>query len=615
MRFPLSLWCTIVVLAIPIVASPSQDDSPVEAHAARSPPQVRPRTSLRLATSHSAALANSTSAPTVNTSVGSFQGTHLELANGSSQDIFYGIPYAQPPVGALRFARPQPVNTTASTVHNNTVPAKECYQPLDYGGVNRTLDDVSEDCLILDVYRPVLGDSGTNGSLLPVWLYIHGGAFVGGGAGPEINYSSIVETSVQRKTPIVIVAIQYRLGAFGFLGGAEVKAEAVKGENGTAVRNAGLHDQRQAIYWVHEHIRDFGGDPSKVTLVGESAGSISISLHLLANGGNTSGLYRAAIMQSGTANSVPSLEAESPTIQGHFDDLANRVACSNSTSNSTVLECLRAVDAVTFSNASNAVYNEINTGVSLGLFPWIPLRDDFFVTAAPSKLFMEGKFASHVPILSSDCLDEGTAFVPTFLNTTAQFDGWLSGEFLSPSLSDDTSLSILSRINELYPSDPADGSPYRPTNASDPFYALQYKRAASFFGDAFFEAPRRNALSAFRTHSPQTPIYAYLITQTPPGTPAEYGVPHTSDNTYLFGDTTSGEFTAEEVEFIETFRAQLVAFVVGLDPNGQGLPSWPLYGKGKEMLQLQVGNTTVVEDNFREEAIAYIISQQSAFLH
>ena len=164
--------------------------------------------------------------------------------------------------------------------------------------------------------------------------------------------------------------------------------------------------------------------------MGESAGSISISLHLLANGGDTSGLYRAAIMQSGTANSVPSLEAESPTIQKHFDDLAGRVACSNSTGSSTVIECLRAVDAITFSNGSNAVYNEITTSVSLGLFPWLPLRDDFFMTAAPSALLAEGKFASHVPILSSDCLDEGTAFVPTFLNTTAQFDGWLSGSCL-----------------------------------------------------------------------------------------------------------------------------------------------------------------------------------------
>ena len=169
MRFSLiPVCCAIAALAIPVVALPSQHDTlPVDAHAGRSSPEIDTRASLHLATSHSAALTNSTSAPIVHTSVGSFQGTHLALANGSSQDIFYGIPYAQPPVGALRFARPQPVNTTASTVHNNTAPAKECYQPLDYGGVNRTLDDVSEDCLILDVYRPVLGDSRTHGSLLP----------------------------------------------------------------------------------------------------------------------------------------------------------------------------------------------------------------------------------------------------------------------------------------------------------------------------------------------------------------------------------------------------------------------------------------------------------------
>ncbi|KAF7984173.1 hypothetical protein HWV62_16852 [Athelia sp. TMB] len=601
----LPLFCTIAALAIPVVTLPLQHDT------------LLVDASLRLSTSHSVALTSSGEAPIANTSVGSFQGTHLALASGASQDIFYGILYAQPPVGALRFALPQPVNTTASTVHNNTAPAKECYQPLNWGGVNRTLDDVSEDCLILDVYSLALGNNSTNNTLLPVWFYIHGGAFIGGGAGTENNYSLIVDASVQRKTPIVVVAIQYRLGAFGFLGGAEVKAEAVKGGNGAAVRNAGLHDQRQAMYWVHQHIRSFGGDPSKVTLVGESAGSISISLQLLANGGDTGGLYRAAIVQSGSANSVPSLDAASPTIQRYFDDLTSRIACSNSTANSTAIECLRAVDAVMLANGSNAIYDEITTSINLGLFPWIPVRDDFFMTDVPSTLLEQGKFASHVPILSSDVLDEGTDFVPTFLNTTEQFDDWLEGTFLSPSLSNDTSSSIISKINELYPSDPADGSPYRPLNAtpSDPFFSLQYKRAASFFGDAFFQAPRRSALGAFRTHSPQTPVYAYLFTQAPPGGPSAYGVGHTDDDAFLFGDTTSGLFTDEEVDFIQIFRAQLVAFVVGLNPNGQGLPRWPLYGVGKEMLQLQVGNTTIVEDTYREEAMTYIISQNSAFLH
>ena len=168
MLFSLSLCCTITALAIPAAALPTQHDTLlVDAHVGRNSPEIDTRASLHLATSHSAVLTSSSEAPIVNTSVGSFQGTHLALANGSSQDIFYGIPYAQPPVGALRFALPQPVNTTASTVHNNTAPAKECYQPLNWGGVNRTLDDVSEDCLILDVYRPALGGNSTNSTMLP----------------------------------------------------------------------------------------------------------------------------------------------------------------------------------------------------------------------------------------------------------------------------------------------------------------------------------------------------------------------------------------------------------------------------------------------------------------
>ncbi|KZP11710.1 alpha/beta-hydrolase [Athelia psychrophila] len=596
MLLPISLSCAIATLAIPIAALPSVD-------------------------SHSIALAESSTTPIVNTSVGSFHGTRLTLADGFTQDIFYGVPYAQPPIGSLRFARPQPVNTGASAVHNNTLPAKECYQPLDYGGVNRTLDGLSEDCLILDVYRPDLGGNSIENTLLPVWFYIHGGAFVGGGASAEVNYSSIVQTSVDRSTPVVLVAIQYRLGAFGFLGGAEVKAEALKGANGTAARNAGLHDQRQAMHWVHEHIEQFGGDPSQVTLVGESAGSISISQHLLANGGNTEGLFRAAIALSGSANTVPSLDADSSTIQEHYNDIVSRVACTSPTTNGggneTTLECLRTVDSVTFANASNAVYNEITTSFILGMIPWIPVRDDFFTTAAPSTLLGQGKFASHIPLLSSDCLDEGTVFAPTILNTTDQFESWLNracSVLHLPSLVTD---SLISNLSKLYPSNPADGSPYRPVNSSlsDPFSSAQYKRAASLFGDAYFQAPRRATLGAFRMHAPQTPVYAYLFAQPAPGAASEYGVQHATDTALLFGDMSNGLFTDEEVRFVDVFRAQLVAFVVGLNPNGEGLPRWPLYHGAKEMLQLQVGNTTVIEDTYREDAMAYIVSQQTAFLH
>ncbi|KZP09576.1 hypothetical protein FIBSPDRAFT_233319 [Athelia psychrophila] len=137
MLLPISLCCAIATLAISIAALPSVDSSSGLHTGGEAHKIAKPFSSL-LATPSTALTESTTSI--VNTSVGSFHGAHLTLSSGSAQDIFYGVPYAQPPIGALRFARPQPVNTTASAVHNNTLPAKECYQPLDYGGVNRTLD-------------------------------------------------------------------------------------------------------------------------------------------------------------------------------------------------------------------------------------------------------------------------------------------------------------------------------------------------------------------------------------------------------------------------------------------------------------------------------------------
>lgn len=166
MLLPLLLYCAIASVVTPIAAWPSSQHDPQLGLRTGDDPRELDRR-IHLTASSSFALSQSTNAPpVVNTSVGSFQGTRLTLADGSSQDIFYGIPYAQPPIGSLRFARPQPVNSTASTAHNNTTPAKECYQPLGSGGI--TLDDVSEDCLILDVYRPTPeSNSSTNSSLLP----------------------------------------------------------------------------------------------------------------------------------------------------------------------------------------------------------------------------------------------------------------------------------------------------------------------------------------------------------------------------------------------------------------------------------------------------------------
>jgi carboxylesterase type B len=166
---------------------------------------------------------------------------------------------------------PESLNSTWSTIKNATTYPPFC---VGYGG-----DDIgheeSEDCLYLNVIRP---SSTTSSSLLPVAVWIHGGGlFMGGSNDPRYNLSFIVQNSVDMSKPMIGISIQYRLSAWGFLGGKEAL--------GGGATNLGYRDQRLALHWIQENIAAFGGDPSKVTIWGESAGGQSVGAQLLAYNG------------------------------------------------------------------------------------------------------------------------------------------------------------------------------------------------------------------------------------------------------------------------------------------------------------------------------------------
>jgi carboxylesterase type B len=145
--------------------------------------------------------------------------------------------------------------------------------------------------LTLDIVRPSGVSKHDN---LPVFVWIYGGNFVAGSsADPRYNTSYIVNSSVLIDKPIIAVSINYRVGGWGFLASKEI---ADAGES-----NIGLYDQRLALRWIQENIPDFGGDPSKVTIAGESAGGFSVGYHLTGFNGKNDGLFRAAIMQSGNS--------------------------------------------------------------------------------------------------------------------------------------------------------------------------------------------------------------------------------------------------------------------------------------------------------------------------
>ena len=179
---------------------------------------------------------------------GTVVGFHLSSYN---QDLFLGIPYAQPPVGPLRYRVPQSLNTSYSKALSAKAYYPEC---VGYGGDDIGYE-VSEDCLALNVIRP----SGYEGQKLPVAVWIHGGGLqMGGTPDRRYNLSFIVQNSVEIGKPIIGVSIAYRLASWGFLYSQEVQ--------GSGNTNLGLRDQRLALHWLQENIAAFGGDASKVSL-------------------------------------------------------------------------------------------------------------------------------------------------------------------------------------------------------------------------------------------------------------------------------------------------------------------------------------------------------------
>ena len=196
---------------------------------------------------------------------GIFQGFINETNNWN---LFLGIPFAKPPVGTLRWQKPEPpVNLIDQGIINATVYKSECPQSSDTGISTGLITGPSEDCLYMNIYAP------PDAQGLPVLFYIHGGGYGQGNGQLDPTYLESLAPS-----PFVTVSIQYRLGAFGFLSSDEI---ARKG-----VANAGLYDQIDGLEWVQRYITQFGGDPGNVTIGGISAGGGSTLMMSMAYGGS-----------------------------------------------------------------------------------------------------------------------------------------------------------------------------------------------------------------------------------------------------------------------------------------------------------------------------------------
>ncbi|THH41755.1 carboxylesterase/lipase family protein [Neolewinella litorea] len=212
---------------------------------------------------------------------------------------YFGVPFAQPPVGDLRWKAPQPVNPWEGVRMAKSF-GPRAVQPPVFGDMDFRSAGMSEDCLYLNIWTPA--DRHTTG--LPVLVYFYGGGFVAGdGSEPRYDGRSMATQGM------VVVTVNYRLNIFGFFAHPELSAEAPYGASG----NYGLLDQQAALQWVHDNIAAFGGDPGRVTIAGESAGSISVSAQMASP--LSRDLIHGAIGESGagihpTLAPVPLAEAE-----------------------------------------------------------------------------------------------------------------------------------------------------------------------------------------------------------------------------------------------------------------------------------------------------------------
>ncbi|KAF8895233.1 carotenoid ester lipase precursor [Infundibulicybe gibba] len=480
-------------------------------------------------------------------------GVTVTGTSAGSVSSFLGIPFALPPTGDRRFRLPEPIsayNTNFSAVSfGPSCPQQSFDLPILNGLLADAADFLAnsiygivfpddEDCLTINVVKPA---SATATSKLPVVAWIYGGGFESGG---------------------VTIAT-----GFGFLASQEVKD--------AGVGNLGLQDQRQAFRWIQKYIGAFGGDPTKVTIWGQSAGAISVSLHMLSNGGNTEGLFRAAFMESGSPGPVGDITHG----QQYYDAIVAQTGCSGS---SDTLACLRTVPYAKLKAAIN-LSPSIFAYQSLHL-AWLPRADGVFLTDAPQKLVQQGSVAN-IPFITGDCDDEGTLFSLSTLNITteAQFKTYIQTVFF-PGTSD----SSVNTLAALYPGDIREGSPYD----TGVFNALtpQYKRIASFIGDSMLQAPRRFFLNQ-RSGKQNTWSFLSKRLKILP----ILGSLHASDILNVYGGGEMADY--------------LIRFAATLNPNGQTGINWPKYTtQSPQLLTFLDGLVplTITQDTYRKDAMNFL---------
>jgi len=471
---------------------------------------------------------------------------------------FKGIPYAAPPVGDLRWAPPQP-----AVAWQGTFAAKDFGHHCIQFGTNADMvfldPGPSEDCLDLNIWVPAGAKQGS----LPVMVWIYGGGFTTGSTSePRQDGQFLAQRGV------VVVSMNYRLGMMGYFTSAELSKESPHHASG----NYGLMDQAAAIAWVSRNIRAFGGDPKNITVFGESAGSFSVSAQMASP--VSKNLIAKAIGESGAgffSRGIPFL----PLAEREANDAALTTKALGTSS----LAALRRTPAETL--AKTPEFRRTTA------FP--PGEDGYFLPDSLTNLYAAGKEA-HIPLLAGWNADEVRGIVtfakpkPTIatLKTIAAEDFGAKAEALLKHYPGGTDAEAIVSLGDY---------------ASDRFIVYTTWRWLEF-----------HAATA------DAPTYRYRLDLVPPGDkfhPAGSGAFHSDDIEYVFGTLDSRQqatWRPEDRELSSQIQQYWTNFARTGDPNGPGLPQWPIYKAATEWQVMHLDNPSAAKPDAQRDRYLFLDS-------
>ncbi len=474
--------------------------------------------------------------------------------------VFKGIPYASPPVGNLRWMPPQPPESWSgirpAKKYGKISPQNVMPMAANVPGMpDFSKDFQDEHCLYLNVWTPGLDDARR-----PVIFWIHGGAFIiGAGNEPFLEGGRLV-----KRGNIVLVSINYRMGAFGFLNLKEVTGGKIP-----ATGNEGLLDQIAALDWVHDNIIAFGGNPDNVTVVGFSAGGMSIGDLLsmpLARG-----KFHKTINRSGSTNVVNTLET-AVEISEQFLKVLNVNRKDTAT-----LRALTTDQLLDGQQKMGVIQREAKGSAT----PFMPVVDGKVIPDFPIELIKKGS-AKNVIVMAGNTLDEMKA---------------MTG--MDPAMRNLDEEGLIKRLSRLLPAKniPEVVKVYREALKRRGSSATPLDILGTITTDMMFRIPTIHLVEAQRDNG--IPAYNYYFTYKSPAMGGILGAMHGLDSPFLFGQL-DANFTGmgpEAEDLAVKIQDSCIAFVHTGDPSCKTAGKWPVYGKNRM--------TMIFDKNTRVEAAPY----------